>query len=92
MILQRIRIIVGDALFEPGTSPSEVWCATNELPHLNFRPLDTDPNGARCGTVSGSGITSLGSDNLQVVSGEVPNIRQEEILRLLLNTYLTHVC
>ena len=32
MILQRIRIIVGDAGFEPGTS--EVWCATNEPSHL----------------------------------------------------------
>ena len=29
MILQRIRIIVGDAGFEPGTSAPEVWCATN---------------------------------------------------------------
>ena len=27
MSLQRIRIIVGDAGFEPGTSASEVWCA-----------------------------------------------------------------
>ena len=33
MILQRIRIIVGDAGFEPGASASEVWCATNEPPH-----------------------------------------------------------
>ena len=29
MILQRPRIIVGDAEFEPGTSPSEVWHTTN---------------------------------------------------------------
>ena len=36
MILQRIRIIVGDARFEPGTSASEVWCATNVLPHLQY--------------------------------------------------------
>ena len=28
MILQRPRIIVGDAGFEPGTSASEVWRAT----------------------------------------------------------------
>ena len=35
MILQRIRIIVGDAGFEPRTSASEVWCATNEPPHLH---------------------------------------------------------
>ena len=34
MILQRIRIIVGDAGFEPGTSAPEVWCATNKPPHL----------------------------------------------------------
>ena len=34
MILQCIRIIVGNAGFEPGTSASEVWCATNEPPHL----------------------------------------------------------
>ena len=34
MILQRIRIIVGDARFEPGTSFPEVWRATNVLPHL----------------------------------------------------------
>ena len=33
MILQRIRIIVGDAGFESGTSAPEVWCATNEPPH-----------------------------------------------------------
>ena len=26
MILQRIRIIVGDAVFEPETSAPEVWC------------------------------------------------------------------
>ena len=34
MILQRIRIIVEDAGFEPGTSAPEVWCSTNEPPHL----------------------------------------------------------
>ena len=34
MILQRIRIIVGDARFETERSASEVWCATNEPPHL----------------------------------------------------------
>ena len=33
MILQRIKIIVVDAGFEPGTSAPEVWCATNEPPH-----------------------------------------------------------
>ena len=32
MILQCIRIIVGDAGLEPGTSAKEVWCATNEPP------------------------------------------------------------
>ena len=36
MILQRIRIIVGDAGFEPRTSAPEVWCATNEPPHLSY--------------------------------------------------------
>ena len=34
MILQRIRIIEGDAGFKPGTSAPEVWCVTNEPPHL----------------------------------------------------------
>ena len=34
MILQRIRIIVGDVKFEPRTSTPEVWCTTNEPPHL----------------------------------------------------------
>ena len=34
MILQRIRIIVVDAGFEPGTTAPEVWRATNESPHL----------------------------------------------------------
>ena len=34
MILQRIRIMVVDAGFEPGTSAQEVWRATNEPPHL----------------------------------------------------------
>ena len=33
MILQRIRIIVVDVEFEPGTSAVEVWRATNETPH-----------------------------------------------------------
>ena len=32
MILQRIRIIVGGAGSEPGTSAPEVWCATYEPP------------------------------------------------------------
>ena len=34
MILQRIRSVVGDAEFEAGTSAPEVWCVTNEPPHL----------------------------------------------------------
>ena len=34
MILQRIRIIVVDAGFEPGTSALEVWRANNEPTHL----------------------------------------------------------
>ena len=39
MILQHIRIIVGEAGYEPGTSAPEVWCTTNhhisiELSHL----------------------------------------------------------
>ena len=34
MIPQRIRIFLGDAGYEPGTSASEVWCTTNEPPHL----------------------------------------------------------
>ena len=37
MILHRPRIIVGDAGFEPGTSASEVWRATNEPPHLHMK-------------------------------------------------------
>ena len=45
MILPRIRIIVGDAGFEPGTFASEVWCATNEPPHLlKFAPINLDPD------------------------------------------------
>ena len=36
MILQRPRIIVGDAGFYPGTSVSEVWRATKEPPHLQM--------------------------------------------------------
>ena len=36
-ILQRFRIIVGDFGFEPGTSAQEVWCATNEPPHLHLK-------------------------------------------------------
>ena len=49
MILQRIRIFVVDVGFEPGTSAPEVWCATNEPPHLQiqiiylFFCLDLDP-------------------------------------------------
>ena len=35
MIQQRIRIIVGDAEYEPGTSAPKGWCATNEPPHLH---------------------------------------------------------
>ena len=34
--MQRIRNIVGDAGFEPETSAPEVWCATNEPPHLQI--------------------------------------------------------
>ena len=34
MIMQRHRIIAEDARFEPGTFPQEVWCATNEPPHI----------------------------------------------------------
>ena len=34
MILQRLRIIVEDAGFEPGSSVLEVWRATKEPPHL----------------------------------------------------------
>ena len=41
MILQRPRIIVGDAGFEPGTSVLEVWRATNEPPHLLEQPYHT---------------------------------------------------
>ena len=36
MILQRIRIIVFDAGFEPEISAPEVWCATNEPSHLKL--------------------------------------------------------
>ena len=39
MILQRIRIILVDTGFEPVTSAPEVWCATNEPPHLQARIL-----------------------------------------------------
>ena len=38
MILQRIRITVVDAGFEPGTSATEVWLTTNEPPHLQNVP------------------------------------------------------
>ena len=38
MVLQLIKIIVGDAGFEPGTSAPKVWCATNEPPHLQDLP------------------------------------------------------
>ena len=38
MILQCIRIIVGDDGFEPGISDPEIWCATNEPPHLRNEP------------------------------------------------------
>ena len=34
MILQRIRIIVVDAGFEPGTSAPEVWCAIPMSHHI----------------------------------------------------------
>ena len=34
IFLQRIRIIVVDAGFEPGTSATEVWRTSNEPPHL----------------------------------------------------------
>ena len=34
MILQRIKIIMGEAGFEPGTSAPKAWCASNEPPHL----------------------------------------------------------
>ena len=34
MILQRIKIIMGDAGFDPGTSAPEVWCATAEPSHF----------------------------------------------------------
>ena len=37
-ILQRIRIIVRDAGFEPGTSGPEVRCATSEPPRLQKEP------------------------------------------------------
>ena len=36
MILQFIRNTVGDAGFKPRTFAPEVWCATNESPHLNI--------------------------------------------------------
>ena len=34
MVLQHIRIIVGDAGFDPGTSALEVWRASNEPPQI----------------------------------------------------------
>ena len=43
MILQRIRIIVVDAGFEPGTSAIEVWRTTNEPPHLQSATLSCFP-------------------------------------------------
>ena len=46
MILQRIRIIVVDAGFEPETSAPEVWRATNEPPHrqrATTSTLNIDP-------------------------------------------------
>ena len=44
MILQRIRIIVGDARFEPRTSAPEVWCSTNKPTHLQDTYLRTQKN------------------------------------------------
>ena len=47
MILQSITFIVGDAGFELGTSAPEVWCATNEPPHLHLlfvSPLTVSPS------------------------------------------------
>ena len=41
IILQRIRIIVWDAGFEPGTSAPEVWCTTSEPPY--FHPMNVAP-------------------------------------------------
>ena len=38
MIMQRSRIIKGDAGFEPGTSGPEVWWATNQPLHLHEPP------------------------------------------------------
>ena len=64
MILQRIRIIVVDAGFEPGTSAPEVWRATNEPPHLLNEPphLPNEPpqnNIGSTGAVSSSGSVTL---------------------------------
>ena len=36
MIPCRLRIIVRDAGCDPGTSASEVWCTSNEPPHLHL--------------------------------------------------------
>ena len=35
MILQRTRILAGDAGFEPGNSAPDVWCSSNEPLHLH---------------------------------------------------------
>ena len=45
MILQRIRIVVVDAEFEPGTSAPEVWCSTNEPRQLYSSALIWNSNG-----------------------------------------------
>ena len=37
MIPQRFKIIVGDAGFEPGTSNSNVWCATPMSHHISSK-------------------------------------------------------
>ena len=39
MILQRIRVIVGDAGFELGTSALNVWCAINEPQYILYHIL-----------------------------------------------------
>ena len=48
VILQRIRIIVGDAGFEPGTSAPEVWCAANKPPHLHKPRIKLLPGRGSC--------------------------------------------
>ena len=66
MIMQRIRIIVEDAGFELGTHAPDVWCATNEPPHLNNEPphLGHYSLFSNIAAVQGSAVHTVFKNNL----------------------------